>query len=84
MTPSTQTPAHKHLATLRAALVAAGTFPVQRNGHARIAPLHAVIRVLTHLGPGVLVTVTDDAWVEVRLDGETRCDEYPIELVQLA
>ncbi|HKQ66012.1 MAG TPA: hypothetical protein VJZ73_13440 [Methylomirabilota bacterium] len=83
MTPTTQTPAHKHLAAIRAALVAAGTRTVQRDRHARIEPCTPV-RVTTHLGAGVLVSVTDDAWVEVQLDGETRQDEYPIELVELA
>jgi len=75
-------PAHiAHLLALRTALEGAPV--VRRDRHARIVPTR-VIRVRTHLGAGRLVSLTDDAWVEVQLDGEDRCDEYAIEAVTLA
>ena len=56
---------------------------MRRDRHTRIVPTR-VIRVRTNLGAGRLVSLTDDAWVEVQLDGERRCDEYPVEAVTLA
>lgn len=52
------------------------------RGHTRAYPL-APIRVRTDLGDGRLVSLTDDGWAEVELDGETRRDEYPAERVEL-
>ena len=79
----TQTPAHTHLANLRIAMERCGLMLHNRDGHDRLQ-LASDLRVLTHLGAGVLVSLTDDGWCEVQLDGETRVDEYPVELVELA
>jgi hypothetical protein len=36
----------------------------------------AIIRIRTNCGTGNLVYVTDDLYLGVKLDGETRIDEY--------
>lgn len=74
---------HLQISNLRIAVERVGTRVVARDFHARVEPLGPV-RVTTHLGTGVLVSITGDAWVEVQLDGECRRDEYPIELVRAA
>lgn len=76
-------PAHlASLLALRNALDAARPRIARKDRHVRIIPTDA-IRVRTHLGAGRLVSVTDDAWCEIQLDGERRRDEYPIEAVSL-
>jgi hypothetical protein len=55
----------------------------ERNGHKRFYPA-AATAVTSMWGRGQLVSVTDDGWAEVQLDGETRRDEYPAEHVFLA
>ncbi|HKP08306.1 MAG TPA: hypothetical protein VJU58_13720 [Microbacterium sp.] len=45
------------------------------GGHRRAYPLD-LVRVVTHLGAGRLVYVSDDRWIGVQLDGESRVDEY--------
>ena len=51
-------------------------------------PLHSSARVPTAVtsmwGAGRLVSLTEDGWAEVQLEGETRRDEYPAEHVFLA
>lgn len=54
-----------------------------RNGHKRFVPAES-IRVTSMWGQGQLVSVTADGWAEVRMDGESRLDEYPAEHVFLA
>lgn len=44
----------------------------------------AQVRITSMWGDGVLVYLTSDGFVGVRLDGETRVDEYPGEHVKLA
>ena len=41
-------------------------------------------RVTTMQGAGTALYLTRDGWIGVRLDGETRVDEYPIEHVAVA
>jgi hypothetical protein len=50
--------------------------------HRRAYPL-AAVRVSTHLGAGQLVYATDDQYLGVQLDGETRVDEYPLTVCEL-
>ncbi len=45
------------------------------DGHRRAYPL-VQPRITTHCGSGTLVYATDDGYLGVRLDGETRIDEY--------
>lgn len=73
---------HTRLATLRAAVLAAGHHVLRRDGHVRIE-VTGVVRVVTHLGAARLVSITDDAYCECQLDGEHRRDEYPVALVVL-
>jgi hypothetical protein len=40
-------------------------------------------RVTSMWGAGVMVYAKSDGWVGIRLDGETRVDEYPVEHVRL-
>jgi len=54
-----------------------------RNGHNRFYPAEAT-PVTSMWGRGQLVSVTEDGWAEVQLEGETRRDEYPAEHVFLA
>lgn len=49
----------------------------QVGAHSRTYPL-VQPRVRTHLGEGALVYATEDGYLGVRLDGETRVDEYPV------
>jgi len=51
------------------------------GGRRRAYPVGAPARVRTHLGDGKLVYGTDDGWLAIQLDGETRVDEYPAERV---
>lgn len=53
----------------------------QVGAHQRAYPASATVRVATHLGEGVLVYATDDGYIGVQLDGETRIDEYLAEWV---
>lgn len=73
---------HTRLAALRAALDTAGTTTMHRDRHDRVCPA-TTVRVATIWGDGLLVSITEDGWAEVRLDGEHRCDEYPVEMVEL-
>lgn len=82
-TPATQTSRNQQIGALRAAIEAAAPLLAHRDRHERICPTKAV-RVTTHLGAGRLVSVTEDGWCEIQLDGETRRDEYPVEVVALA
>lgn len=59
------------------------------NANARLAelgitPLTVGARVRSMWGVGVVTYMRDDGWVGVRLDGERRVDEYPIEHVYAA
>lgn len=81
--PAKQTARHQQIGALRAAIEAAAPVLANRDRHERICPT-AAVRVTTNLGTGRLVSVTEDGWCEVQLDGETRRDEYPIEVVALA
>lgn len=48
-----------------------------RRGSRRLAyAIGSTIRIRTNSGTGNLVYVTDDLYLGVRLDGETRVDEY--------
>jgi hypothetical protein len=49
----------------------------REGGHLRAYPLTS-LRVKNHIGSGALVYATDDGWLGVQLDGETRIDEYPV------
>jgi len=56
-----------------------------RRGDRRLAyAIGAVIRVRTVHGDGQLIYVTDDLYLGIRLDGETRTDEYRAAAVQVA
>lgn len=48
----------------------------RRRAYPAVSP-----RVQTHIGSGRLIYGTDDGYLGVQLDGETRIDEYPAELV---
>lgn len=59
------------------------TAPTMTNHHALIH--HAIpCRVLTVCGVGTATSITREGWVAVRLDGETRRDEYPVETVRIS
>ncbi len=52
-----------------------------RRGSRRLAyAIGSTIRIRTNCGTGNLVYVTDDLYLGVRLDGETRVDEYAPEI----
>jgi len=52
-----------------------------RRGSRRLAyAIGSTIRIRTNSGTGNLVYVTDDLYLGVRLDGETRVDEYAPEI----
>jgi hypothetical protein len=73
----------QNIAALASHLASINTLTTRTDGHIRVKPLeHVAVR--TNLGPGQLLSVTDDAWCQVRLTGEARTDEYPIELCTLA
>ena len=78
-----QTARHQQIGALRAAIEGASPILARRDRHERICPT-TTVRVTTHLGAGRLVSVTEDGWCEVQLDGETRRDEYPVEVVTLS
>jgi hypothetical protein len=49
---------------------------VNRDNRRLAYTLGATIRIRTNCGTGNLVYVTEDFYLGVRLDGETRIDEY--------
>lgn len=51
------------------------------DGHVRAYPV-AEVAVTSVWGAGRLVYATDDGFVGLQLDGETRIDEYPAECVK--
>lgn len=53
------------------------------DGHRRFYPAES-IEVISMWGRGKLISVTADGYAEVRLEGETRRDEYPAEHVFIA
>lgn len=59
-----------------------GTLLLTTRGSHRLAVLPQPRRCRTHLGVGLLRYVTDDGFVGVQLDGETRVDEYQAFQVQ--
>lgn len=77
-----QSDTHKQLADLRIALQNAGVTLMFKDRHDRMVP-NKPVRVSTHLGDGVLLSVTEDGYCDIRLDGEKRSDEYPAEMVHV-
>lgn len=64
------------------ALTAPGVI-LTRDGHRRYVPSTRV-PTTSMWGAGVLVSITEDGWAEVQLDGETRRDKYPAEHVYVS
>lgn len=56
---------------------------LQRRGNRLLARPTSPQRCVTGAGAGALLYATDDGWVGVRLDGETRADEWPAESVEV-
>lgn len=75
---------------LRRAIETVGYDVVTRDGHRRIEPRAALrMQLPAHVGThcpsqGILISVTEDGWLELQLDGETRRDEYLPSQVELA